>query len=275
MRGRVQAAVVAIVGSWFPLISPAAVALVSLRRGPTDGLQVLMWALLPALVALFTSQMGPLMGMATVAGLVAVFMASLLLRSSVSWAYAMFGLVGLSTLATLLLAMLVPDPVQGLTAALGGVLEQLKTPEGKSVMAAPSETFILGLIAYAIALNGLLSLLLARWWQAALYNPDGFQAEFHQLRLTAPMALVCMAATLYCMAQSGEYQTWGSLFALPLLIVGIAIVHRTVKALNMGAHWLVLFYLAMLLFSPVMLGLSTLAFIDTWVNFRGRLKPKS
>jgi len=277
MRGRVQAAVVALLGSWFPLISPATVALVCLRRGATDGLQILVWALLPAAVALVASHLGPLMAMATVAGLIAVYLAALLLRNSVSWAYAMMGLVALSTLAALLLAMMVPDPVQGLTEALGGVMEQMQTqaPEAQApTVALPSETFVVGLIAYVIALNGLMSLLLARWWQAVLYNPGGFQAEFHQLRLTAPQSLVCMAAALYCLAQPSDYHTWGSVFALPLVIVGVAIVHYTVKALKLGGHWLVMFYLAVLFFSPVALALTVIAFVDTWVNIRGRIKPR-
>lgn len=277
MRGRVQAAVVALLGSWFPLISPATVALVSLRRGPTDGLQILVWALLPAAVALVASHLGPLMAMATVAGLVAVYLAALLLRNSVSWAYAMMGLVALSTLAALLLALVVPDPVQGLTQALGGVMEQMQAqgPEAQApTVALPSETFVVGLIAYVIALNGLMSLLLARWWQAVLYNPGGFQAEFHQLRLSGYQALVCMAAALYCLAQSGDYHTWGSVFALPLVIVGVAIVHHIVKALKLGGHWLVMFYLAVLFFSPVTLALTVIAFVDTWVNIRGRIKPR-
>ncbi len=282
MRGRVQAAVVALLGSWFPLVSPATVALVSLRRGAQDGVQVLVWALLPALVALVASHLGPLMALATVGGLLAVFAAALLLRNSVSWSYTMMGLVAMSALAALGLSMMVPDPVQGLVEALGQVMEQLHTQAvdgaaegGDSPLTLPSETFVVGLIAYVIAMNGLMSLLLARWWQAVLYNPGGFQSEFHQLRLTAPQALACMLATLYCLAQSGDYHTWGSLFALPLLIVGVAIVHNTVKTLGLGGHWLVLFYVAMLLFSPVTLVLSTVAFVDTWINFRGRLKSRS
>lgn len=275
MRGRAQAAVVALLGSWFPLISPATVALVSLRRGAADGLQVLVWALLPALVALVASHLGPIMALATVAGLAAVYMAALLLRSSLSWAYSMMGLVAFSTLSALLLAVVVPDPVQALTEALGGVLKDVQTqaPEGVAQAVSLGEVFVVGLIAYVIALNGLLSLLLARWWQAVLYNPGGFQAEFHQLRLNMPQALACMAATLYCMTQSGDYHTWGNLFALPLLLVGIAIVHNAVKVLGVGGHWLVLFYLAVVFFSPFSVLLTIMAFVDTWINFRGRFKP--
>lgn len=50
MRGRIQAALVAVFGSLLPLVSPAAVALVTLRRGLLEGFGIFLWALLPVLV---------------------------------------------------------------------------------------------------------------------------------------------------------------------------------------------------------------------------------
>ncbi len=276
MRGRTQASVVALIGSWFPLISPASVALVTLRRGPQDGLLILLWALLPAIVTLFMSQMGPLMALATIAGLIATYVVALLLRGSASWPQLLVGLVAISTFAALLLAAVVPDPVQGLTAALGDVMEQMQAqaPEG-AVLHTPSEVFVVGLIAYVIAINSLFSLLLARWWQSLLYNPGGFQTEFHQLRLKPGAAIISLLASAYCMAVGGDYQLWGSLFMLPLLLAGIAIVHRFAAAKKVGMQWLVLFYFALILFNPIsMVVVVVIAFSDTWLNFRGRLQEK-
>lgn len=276
MRGRTQAAVVALIGSWFPLISPATVALVTLRRGTTDGSMILLWALLPAVLAFFVSDMGPLMPVVTILGLIATYAVALLLRSSASWPQLLVGLVALSTLAALLLASFVPDPVQALTASLGEMLEQMQAqaPEGAAIEV-PTEVFVVGLIAYVIAINSLFSLLLARWWQALLYNPGGFQTEFHQLRLKPAAAITSLVATAYCMSVGGDYQLWGSLFMLPLLLAGVAIVHRVVAARRLGVQWLVLFYMALVLFNPiVMMVLTVIAFLDTWLNFRGRLREK-
>jgi hypothetical protein len=98
---------------------------------------------------------------------------------------------------------------------------------------------------------------------------------FHQLRLKPAAAITSLVATAYCMSVGGDYQLWGSLFMLPLLLAGVAIVHRAVAARRLGVQWLVLFYMALVLFNPiVMMVLTVIAFLDTWLNFRGRLREK-
>lgn len=273
MRGRVQASVVALIGSWFPLISPAAVALVTLRRGSLDGIMILLWALLPALIGLWVSDMGPLMPVVTLMGLLATLCAAWLLRTSSSWSQTLMGLVGFSALSGLLMAAAIPDPVSGVTEALGEVFEQMQAqaPEG-SVIAVPTETCVIGLIAYVVAVSSFLSLLLARWWQAMLYNPGGLQVEFHQVRSTPVVALTCFAAVFYCWWQGLDYQHWASLFGFPLLVAGAALAHGVVKARQMGGQWLVLFYVVLVFASPIVI---VLALADTWIDFRSRINAKS
>lgn len=273
MRGRMQASVVALIGSWFPLISPAAVALVTLRRGPTDGLMVLLWALLPALVTFVISDMGPLMPAVTVMGVLATLLAALLLRSNGSWAQALMGLVAFSALSALLLAQTIPDPVSGVTHALGDMLEQMQAQSPSSAaVQLPSETFVVGLIAYVMVVSSFMSLLLARWWQALLYNPGGLQSEMHQLRMKPLATLTCFAAVVYCWVLGIDYQHWAGLFGFPLLVIGASIAHRVVKARQLGGQWLILFYLVLLFASPIVL---LLAVLDTWMDFRARIVAKS
>lgn len=277
MRGRLQAATVALIGSWFPLVSPAVVALVSLRKGAFEGTLTLMWAMLPALFSLVlssqgVSEMGPLMPFVTLIGLVVVFAAAQVLRITISWSRTLTGLVALAVAGAGLLAMVLPNPVQGLTEALGNMLRELQSsaPEGAAI-ASPDGTFVLGLIAYVLALSGLGSLLLARWAQAKLYNPGGFRQELHQLRLAPAQAIVCMAAAAYCLMQPVGYQAWASVFSLPLLLAGIALIHAIVHARRMGIGWLVALYLGLFLVEPLSLAVVILALADTWLNLRNRL----
>ena len=286
MRGRMQAALVALLGSGFPLISPASVALVTLRRGTSDGTLVLMWGLLPMLVIL---ALGHLSSLLVLAGLVTVFTAALLLRKTGSWSTTLMGLSVLSAALPIVYAVLAPDSVQALVDLSNDALKQMQAQaleNGQSSgnasaaqnvqIQAFGKTFVLGMIAYGVLANALVGLLLARWWQAMLYNPGGFQEEFHQLRLNVVQSALCLLATWYCLQQGVDYMAWVNVFALPLLMVGVAIVHSVAKALQLSWHWLVLFYLALLLFSSYfVLLLMMVAFLDIWLDIRRRLKPKT
>lgn len=273
MRGRAQAALVAFLGSGLPLISPATVALVTLRRGPNEGTLVLVWALLPMVIMLVLGQLGLSL---VLASLVVVYAAAVLLRNTISWATTILGLVAISIGLALSLMLIAPDSIGNLTGLFNKLLEQVQTQSADGQILQPiGQVFVVGMIAYAVVLNGLLGLLLARWWQALLYNPGGFQAEFHQLRIQKVPAIVCLAATLYCFTQGTDYLAWINVFALPLLITGIALVHSVVKTRKLETYWLVLFYAALLLFSHiVVLALAIVALADSWLDFRGKLVPK-
>ncbi|WP_299982863.1 hypothetical protein [uncultured Pseudoteredinibacter sp.] len=279
MRGRLQASVAALIGSWFPLISPATVALVTLRRGASDGTFVLLVAMLPALLALFASDLGPLMALITVLSLLLVFAVALVLRRSISWGAAIMAMVALSSAGSLLLGQVVPAPVEGLVEILGDLFKEIQAQaqQGEQVaqLPVPGERFALGLIAYVLALSSIASLILARWWQSMLYNPGGFGVEFRQLSLNISSVLICFVSAMYCFSQGSDYAIWASLFGFPLLLQGIAIVHFVVKQRQMGVQWLVLMYLALIFASPVAMLLTLLAILDSWIDFRGRLSKGS
>lgn len=274
MRGRLQASVAALIGSWFPLISPAAVALVTLRRGASDGSLILLVAMLPAFLALFASDFGPLVALITMINLLLVFGVALVLRRNIPWAAAIMAMVASSSAAGLLLGQLLPAPIEQAVQALGDVLKEMQAQAGEQAVQLPElgERFVLGLIAYALAFLSMASLILARWWQSLLYNPGGFGEEFRQLKLNLSSVLICFISAMYCFSQGSEYATWGALFSFPLLLQGIAIVHFVVNKRQMGVQWLVLMYLALIFASsPVVLLLTLLTVLDSWIDFRGRL----
>lgn len=275
MRGRIQAAVVALIGNWVPLLTPAAVALVTLRTGASNGFLVLLWGLLPAVLMLGFSQIDPLVPLVVVGGLLVTYLLALLLRTRASWAHCLTGAVALATLLALLQQLLMPELLQVVVDSLERFLEMLQeSSEAETAYAVPGPIFASGLVAYGVAFSAVLGLVLGRWWQSLLYNPGGFGQEFQALRLTTPQALVSFAAGMYCLLQGPDYAIWAGLFTLPLLFVGLAIVHRVVALKGLGVQWLVVFYVALLVLTPVTQLLVVLGFLDTWLNIRGRVKPK-
>jgi hypothetical protein len=265
MRGRVRAVLIAMVG--IPLISPAALALVGLRRGSSEGLMILAWALLPVIAASGAGYMSPLMAGLSATHFAAVFAGAMLLRSSRTWIAALVGLAAVAALGILLTAHFSGGLLQALLetaeASGGGQAEQLG-------QVFSSEALATGYLAWISAITAVLALVLGRWWQALLYNPGGFRQEFQQLRMPLPLAAVGMLLWVGCLVTEG-LAFWGALIALPMTVAGIALVHWLADKRGWGKGVLIAFYVLLVIAALPLAGfLCGLALIDSWIDIRKR-----
>ncbi|HEB86714.1 MAG TPA: hypothetical protein ENI68_06850 [Gammaproteobacteria bacterium] len=129
-----------------------------------------------------------------------------------------------------------------------------------------------------LLLGAVASLFIARRWQAGLYNPGGFQTEFHQLRfgVTAALAALALLAVALLGPRLLGKGVWSDLLAnmlSPVVVVflfqGLAIGHALTKAWSLKQAWLVALYVLLLSglpFTPVLLALLGIA--DNWLDFR-------
>ncbi len=274
MRGRLQAALVAFFGSLLPLLSPAAISLVTLNKGLSEGGLVMLWALLPLLMAFYVSELSPMITLASIAGLIVVVAASELLRSSTSWSRTLVFIVVISGLAAIALDVLFTEQADALELMIVNLFSQVQQQLETAFI--PGRTFLLGVIGYVIALTSIVCLVLGRWWQATLYNQGGFRLEFHQLRFSLVSAVTLLVGVVVCYFAPQEYSSWAGLLGLPLLLGGIALVHYSVAFYQLGAHWLAIFYVGLFMIGPLSLILVGLGFIDSIMNIRSRLarRPK-
>ena len=273
MRGRLQAITIALLGSWVPLLNQAAIALVSLRKGGAEGVIITLWAIMPSLMALWLGNVGLTMVAASIAVLIVTYIAALLLRATVSWALTSTAVVVMSALLALVLASWVGDIDVQLNQFFTGFLQ----PDGEQTASATilwTAVSASGAVGFWIGLSVVAGLLIARWWQAMLYNPGGFGMEFRALRLPPALALLCLAAILFCLSRGVEYAFWNSLLGLPLLLAGIALLHFIVKSYQLKLVWLVIFYFALVVFKPLSLLVSLLAVIDSGFDLRKRINVK-
>ena len=67
---------------------------------------------------------------------------------------------------------------------------------------------------------------------------------------------------------------WGVMCLLPFAMSGLALVHGTVGQLALSGGWLVIFYIALLLLSPLWMALVFAAIVDSWIDIRGRLPQR-
>ena len=276
MRGRSQALWVSVLGAstlMFSWLSAAVLALVTLRKGPLEGGYILAWAVLPAgfLLAVF-GDIGPL-GM--ILGTTAL---AALLRWSVSWPLTLCAgsVVGVVTgLGMLWLGVSYLQQLEAFFAELfANFQQQLSAQSGEEVvLKAPGTVTIAGLLGLMNALSCVMCLLLARWWQALLYNPGGFREEFHGLRFSPATSSVLVVVILAISTFGLEYRPWAVLFAIPLSIAGLGLMHARAAHRGQGSAYLTLFYVLWILLDAVKLIVIGMAIADSWINFRSRWRP--
>ncbi|MEX2321994.1 MAG: hypothetical protein WD668_11595 [Saccharospirillum sp.] len=267
MKSQLNAGVLAAGFAALPLLyalSAALVALVTLRRGATEGTRVLLWSLAGGLISWqLTGMVLPLLVLPVTALL------AMVMRSVQNWSV----LLSVAALVGIVLAM----AAQGL---LGDRFEAVITQVQVGVAGTdtsqplwqmlesvkPNAAF---LVMTVELLEALLCLVLARYWQAGLYNPGGFRQEFHALRISGRLlvALVLLAGLAYVVKPAAML-----LLLLPLLFAGVALVHGVIAKTNMGGQWLLAFYVGGLLLNQFILPLLVLgAVIDGVVDIRARL----
>lgn len=125
---------------------------------------------------------------------------------------------------------------------------------------------ISGIISAGMVLSLILTTLVARSWQAALFNPGGFRDEFHRLALPRWLAIASFACLLGSFLDLGAF-SWLLRNCLAVLIVlhvfqGIAAVHRTVFRKGLSRNWLVLMYCFLLFLPQLALFLACLGIAD-------------
>ena len=274
MRGRRQAALVLGLTAALPLLfwlSAAGASLVLLRKGLTQSLNVIVWALLPALVwALYGD---PYVLLVIVGSLVMAH----LLRESTSWLRVLLCsmLVGLG--AAWMLSAVFADVIGQLSQMMRDAMPNVFADAWQQLDAESQERMLelltpvlTGLMAAVAQMLSLAALVLARYWQAALYNPGGFGREFRAIRLPAAVAGLLVMGMLLAPRLSPQAGVIMPLCAIPLGIAGVALVHGMVARHKMGRFPLIGFYVGMFLFVQLLYPLLIiLALADSVFDFRG------
>jgi len=265
MHGRRQAIIVVVLTGLFPLVyclSAAVVGFVNLRKSATEGLIILLWSLLPAALLWMAGDSTPVILMLSTAILAQV------LKYKESWSRViMLGTV----LAILTQLSLVWQ--EGYVAELVSIVEEaidLQRSQGVVVEYSASEVvnLLLGFYGAYHFTTVISCLVLARWWQAALYNPGGFKTEFHQLRLEPGFAVLLAGFILAALTGVPPLSSWLAIMCIPPLLGGLALLHYLVAWKKLGFSWIVMVYLLALFISPVVI---LLGLADSIVNFRKRI----
>lgn len=290
MKGRLQAMTVAstlaLLSMLFPpvsIVSSASVALVTLRNGAKEGLFVLISSCLAAAVLGMVLLGG--YQFALVYGLVLwmpVWLISIILREGRNLITALEVTVLLGCMVTIGFYVYLPEP-----AALWRGLLEVMTQQLQAQSDAPVEIvkrsvdafshYMTGAVAAGSAYGLLFGLFLARWWQAKLYNPGGFQAEYLALKGHRQLAVVTVIVAAAAALTSGLFAElcWNMLIVLSVVYIftGTALLHCSFAVMK-GSRFMVPFlYITLFAIPHIMLLIAICGLSDTWLNLRNKLKP--
>ncbi len=297
MRGRQQAIIATVLSASIPLLfllieaqsirlllglaatvlmtlSAAIVGLVTLRRGISDGVGLMLWALLPALIWLvWRDEASPLV---TLLGTTAL---AVVLRQTQSWPRTLSVATVVAVLISLMIDTLLPGMASQITemaSQLSKVLGEANPQVVKELDVAWLRELLLGVIVASYLGTVLTSLAISRWWQSMLYNPGGFKAEFHNLRLPPLFAAVGLIVLVLANSLPGEMVRWLPVLVTPFMMASIGLIHGVVAKRGLSRSWLIAFYAVMFIAGPYLIALLImLAVADSFIDIRTRLTARS
>jgi hypothetical protein len=258
------------------VIAAILVGFITLCRGYKIGLFVLFGVAIPAIVTAVWKQ-------AFIVDLVLmrcvmVWLLASVLRVTVSWRLILeiMVILGILTVAGFhLLLENVPDWWAALftryEAFLNSLLAGQITEDKVHQMFVQITPLATGLFSALVLLGAFCQLIVARWWQAAMFRPGGLGKEFVEIRagmiLTVIFTLTVVAALL------------GVAFAidllpvviLPLTIGGLSLVHKWGRYNKKVVYLIAAIYVG-LIFLPVVLivVLALAGYVDGWYDLRKR-----
>ena len=276
MRGRWQALAVAVLGSVLVFAAPisaAAIALVTMAQGTRDGSWVALWSLLPALLLGWVSG-----DYGTGFLLLSVFVGAMVLAQTLSLSLALLAIVPVSAIGGVLLLTLNSAFLEAMLSMLDTWIAalQAESPEsGESLNALrPTVTQVAGLMATGNALMASLSLLLGRYWQAALFKPGAFGEEFRAFKLpsvlTALLVLVAMLGAL----NGSEAAAWSALAGIPVTLAGFALFHHIARRQQLGGTFLTVGYVLWIIVDGLKVGVLLAVLLDAFLDLGRRAKSK-
>jgi hypothetical protein len=265
-------------------LSSAGVALVTLRQGWKSGIVLVVGAsaIVGVLTFFISSRIAitPTLASVVVLTLLIWILAGVLRYTrSLSMTVTVAGAIGLVVVLALHLAL--GDPQSWWEETLYRFMPELKNAplsQQQEINEAIGSwsSFLTGFLAAALVVNSLVCLYIGRWWQAILYNPGGFRREFHDLRLGKQLAIGTMIIGFLAFVPLGGVSAVAKDLLMVLLTLyvfqGLAVAHAIVGLKNLSKGWLVGVYVLVVLVAQLV---AITGFIDTWVDFRQRIKSST
>ncbi|GLQ30645.1 hypothetical protein [Litoribrevibacter albus] len=256
---------------FFTWLGAAVAALITLAKGPREGGMCFAVVSIPSLYLALDGQRADLIH------LLLTWLIAVVLWWSKSWIYVLVALVSAGCVQHALVPVLTDSQLNELTAAVNQMIQEIsaQNPDAGPIEP-PSQALYAGGIQLWSVLGAFISLMFARYMQAAVYNPGGFRKEFHSLRFPYSVMSLLLGAAFLLSVLGDSFISYVPMLVLPLVIAGISVVHGSIEIKKLGGNWLVLFYVSLVLVSSLtLLLLIVLAALDSVFDIRSKLSAAS
>lgn len=287
MRGRLHAigvvSVMTMLSLLFPpltyVLSGAPVGLVSLRRGARIGMEVILGSMAVLALLSYPAGVDPLVAPAFAVSVWApVWLCAVILRLTESQGLLVLAAGALGAVFVVLMHLMVADVTGWWKNWFETWVQNHMTPDAASRYQALFDSampMMNAMMASGLVISLILTVILARWWQAVLYNPGGFRTEFQRLRLPRYLAPATLAAAVLSLVDvgldKGLFRDLLVVMVFLYLFQGLAAVHRTVAARGLSSGWLAGMYVLLLLLPQTAVLIACIGMADSWMGERKSL----
>lgn len=277
LKKRSNAAWVALafaIPAFLSTFSMVIVGLVTLRKGAKEGLYVVIWASLPFIAHAYVAKSMAFF-ITALSSFVFFWLSAWLLKRYGSWSLvlqlaAIFGVIIVAGAH-----VVYSDVTQIWQSYISEVIQH--SPMLEDVELSPASLHKIASVATGVELLFamvaiMLKLVVARWWQATVFNPGGLRKELLQIRLNK----LCLLLFVALMILAFVYKTLTPIdLLLPLLgayiLAGLSILHFWLGGYKHALLALVGFYIAVAMVPAVLLVVVLLAVADSVVNLRVKM----
>ncbi|HET8707016.1 MAG TPA: hypothetical protein VFM46_12010, partial [Pseudomonadales bacterium] len=255
----------------------AVAAVVVLRRGLNAGAYAVAGVIIPA------GMMWQWGDPTSLFQVIVALAAAITLRATVSLPSALVALTVMSAVSLFGLQYLAADKLQQMIHMNQEMLDRLQSAQVVPAMEAQEAqqwlaSFTLGAAVVGLSWMSLFSLLMARGWQAQLFNPGGFQQEFHSLRIPKSLLPILGGlAALLLLSTNAPAVLVLALAGMPLMLAALGLIHCIVKRKQMNSGWLIALYgfAVITLGGPLVVPLIALGVLDSLLDMRRRIQPSA
>ncbi len=269
------------------VVSSAAVALVTLRQGFKQGWLVLGFSAVICALAGFLLTDGYAFFLLYGLSLwLPVWLVSIVLRESRDLYLAIEATITVVSVAIIGLYLYQPDLAMVWRGLLNSLLEPALAKANPDVeLVALQKTLavfyrfvITGLLAQVYLVVLLAGLFLGRWWQAILYNPEGFKREYLALQTQQHLAVTAGLTGVVSIFSTGMMAEIGASIGFLLFgvyaFIGTVVLHNLAALLKTRRFMVPFLYVTMLLIPYAIIPTAIIGLADTWLNLRSKISNK-